>query len=414
MEKAMRKGSTSDPSTSTQDPSSMSLETFSELPEALGAFPPSDEVIVNLVDVYFRLLQNSFFNFLHEGLFTNQLQEQRIPKPLLYAMCAASAKSSRIFSTNARFQDPDSENGQDLARQFLAEANRAIISEGPSLELVQTHLLLSIANYSLGNGRKSWHELGNPFSLPSLTPGSAILLAFEMELHREPPLQSRPVISLMERELRRRCFWTCYILDRFLVCGSMRPMLIRDKDIKLRLPSTQDSFVAGHPIEGPFFSPTTFRSSTPGLGPISAEMSFIGIVSILGRATSYLQRGGVKGDTHFPWHSNSELASLRTGLATWYASVPQRYQSTGGVVNQSDASMTLLTMNCYHLIHCLIFRDFLPVDYQRESNSTTTTAVNRTWQSETAEACISSANEIGNILQVTQNTPGTNVPPVIG
>jgi len=75
----------------------MSLETFSELPEELRAFPPSEEVIVNLVDVYFRLLQDSFFNFLHEGLFTNQLQEQRIPKPLLYAMCAVSARSFDAF-----------------------------------------------------------------------------------------------------------------------------------------------------------------------------------------------------------------------------------------------------------------------------------------------------------------------------
>jgi hypothetical protein len=200
----------------------------------------------------------------------------------------------------------------------------------------------------------------------------------------------------------------------------MRPMLICDKDIKLRLPSNQDSFSAGEPLEGPFFSPTTFRSSTPGLGPISAEMAFIGIVSILGRATSYLQHGGVKGDTHFPWHSNSELALLRAELATWYSSVPQRYQSPGEM-SQSNAAMGLLTINCYHLIHCLIFRDFLPVDYQRESNSTTTTtttttaaaAVNKTWQAETAEACISSANEIGNILQVTQNA-GANVPPFIG
>ena len=82
-------------------------------------------------------------------------------------------------------------------------------------------------------------------------------------------------------------------------------------------------------------------------------------------------------------------------------------------MNTSDASMALLAMNCYHLIHCLIFRDFLPVDYQGETNSTTATAVHRTWQAET-EACIYSANEIGNILQVTQNTPGANVPPFIG
>src|SRR5271169_3516498 len=119
----------------------------------------------------------------------------------------------------------------------------------------------------------------NSVRLPKklLISGSAILLAFEMELHREPLLNMKPAVSLMDRELRRRCFWTCYILDRFLVCGSMRPTLIRDKDIKLRLPSTQESFSAGNPVEGPFFSPNTFRSSTPGLGPISAEMSFIGI-----------------------------------------------------------------------------------------------------------------------------------------
>src|SRR5271170_6563830 len=165
MEKAMRKGSTGDPSTSTQGPSLMSLESFSDLPEELGAFPPSEEVIVNLVDVYFRLLQDSFFNFLHEGLFTNLLQEQRIPKALLYAVCAASARSSGIFFTNDRFQDPDSENTLDLALQFVNEANKAMISEGPSLELVQAHLLLSIANYALGNGRKSWHELGNQYIL---------------------------------------------------------------------------------------------------------------------------------------------------------------------------------------------------------------------------------------------------------
>jgi len=187
----------------------------------------------------------------------------------------------------------------------------------------------------------------------------------------------------------------------------MRPMIIRDHDIKLRLPSSQESFVAGEPIEGPFFSATTFQSSTPGLGPVSAEIAFIGVVSILGRATSYLQHGGVKGDTHFPWHSNSKLASLRAELAIWYSSVPQRLQNSGS----QDTSMTLLAINCYHLTHCLIFRDFLPVDYQPESSTTTTTAVHRTWQAETTEACISSANEIASSLQIVHSTQGTNIPP---
>lgn len=218
----------------------------------------------------------------------------------------------------------------------------------------------------------------------------------------------------MEREIRRRCFWACYVLDRFLACGSLRPMLIRDNDIKLRLPSSQASFSAGEPNEGPFFSATTFRSSTPGIGPpMSMEAAFIGIMSILGRATSYLQHGGVKGDTHFPWHLNSKLASLRSELTVWMSSVPQRLQNTGSL-DQSELTIACLTINCYHLIHCLIFRDFLPVDYQRESMATPSSAVHRTWQAETTEACIQNANEIAIILQAAQSNTTGNIPPFIG
>jgi hypothetical protein len=249
---------------------------------------------------------------------------------------------------------------------------------------------------------------------PELTSGSAVLLAFEMELHREPVLHPRSAVSLMEREIRRRCFWTCYVLDRFLACGSQRPMLIRDNDIKLRLPSSQASFSKGEPNEGPFFSATTFRSSTPGIGPpMSMEAAFIGIISILGRATSYLQHGGVKGDTHFPWHSNSKLASLRSELTVWMSSVPQRLQNSGSL-DQSELTIASLTINCYHLIHCLIFRDFLPVDYQRESIAASSSAVHRTWQAETTEACIQNANEIATILQAAQSNSIGNIPPFIG
>jgi hypothetical protein len=231
-----------------------------------------------------------------------------------------------------------------------------------------------------------------------------------MELHREPPLHGKTKVSLMDREIRRRCFWACFVLDRFLACGSLRPMLIRDNDIKLRLPSTRDSFVAGEPIEGPFFSTATFRSSTSGIGPISDEMAFIGIISILGRATSYLQHGGVKGDTHFPWHSNSTLASLRAELAVWYSSVSEKYRNANSLAPR-DGAMALLTVNCYHLIHCLIFRDFLPVVYQREGVSTATTAVHQTWHAETTEACINNANEIVKSLQAAFTA---NIPPFAG
>ena len=88
----MRKASEGQTSTSGQDPSTVPFESFLNLPEELSVSPPSDEVVVNLVEVYFRLLRDSFFNFLHEGLFMARMQEQILPKSLIYAVCAASAR----------------------------------------------------------------------------------------------------------------------------------------------------------------------------------------------------------------------------------------------------------------------------------------------------------------------------------
>lgn len=51
--------------------------------------------------------------------------------------------------------------GENLANRFIEEANKNLPEQETSLEVVQTHLLLSIANYGIGDGRACWHELGD-------------------------------------------------------------------------------------------------------------------------------------------------------------------------------------------------------------------------------------------------------------
>ena len=100
MEKAMRTGSAAGTSAaqSTGDP-------FLELPDELSIFPPSDEVVNDLVDVYFRFLQDSVFNFLHEGVFKSRMQETTLPQCLIYAVCAASVRFiASITLSNSHYQ----------------------------------------------------------------------------------------------------------------------------------------------------------------------------------------------------------------------------------------------------------------------------------------------------------------------
>lgn len=160
MEKAMRKGPESDAPTTSQQLSSMLSEPGNDLPEELSAFPPSDAIMEDLVDVYFRLLGDSFFSFLHHGLFTRKMQENTISKALLYAVCAVSARWFSLYCRLIVSHEAGWKSGEALARQLIEEATSLLRDQETSLEMVQARILLSIANYGIGDGRNCWHGLG--------------------------------------------------------------------------------------------------------------------------------------------------------------------------------------------------------------------------------------------------------------
>ena len=122
-------------------------------------------------------------------------------------------------------------------------------------------------------------------------------MAIALELYREVELDVR--ITPAEREMRRRLFWTCYLIDRFTACGSKRPSLIADKAIVLRLPSWSPN-EAVLPIEGEYFQNGSNLQYSSGTGKKSQGSSgmLIDIVRILGITNRYLAAGGVKGDSH--------------------------------------------------------------------------------------------------------------------
>lgn len=75
-------------------------DTSNNLPEELFLFPPSDSMVEHLVDIYFCLLSDSFFSFLHEGMFLKRMQEKTISKAILYAVCAVSARLCHSVQSN--------------------------------------------------------------------------------------------------------------------------------------------------------------------------------------------------------------------------------------------------------------------------------------------------------------------------
>lgn len=255
----------------------------------------------------------------------------------------------------------------------------------PTIENLQTSLLLAIAFFKLGRSKKSYMLLS-----------SAISMALALGLHRELPTTVR--VPAAEREGRRKLFWTCYLMDRFTAAGSKRPSIIADEAISLRLPAGPHDGGTTYQ-EGPYFSN---GSNLPVSGAPIGRMGFssnaalIDIARLLGITNRYLAAGGVKGDSHFPWHQQSNLSKVRQDLEMWAGTNPEVFMSNDGLFSQPDGMIIVLARLVYHLIHCLIYRPFLPVDLMELAG----TEQHQPWQLEATNVCFLHANAIASLVEV--------------
>lgn len=230
-----------------------------------------------------------------------------------------------------------------------------------------------------------------------------------LELHREMDVNAR--VTPIERETRRRLFWSCYLLDRFLACGSKRPSLISDRAILLRLPYWFPS-PASLPVEGEFFQSHTNLQHLQGSGKKSQGSSgmLVDICRILGTTNQYLAAGGVKGDSHFPWHSLSNLSKIRQDLDVWASGTEDVFSSLESLFGQPDSTVLVLSKLVYHLIHCLIYRPFLPIDLAELAGS----GQHQSWQIEATNMCFLHANAIAELVELGKQTATVEWPAFVG
>lgn len=200
-------------------------------------------------------------------------------------------------------------------------------------------------------------------------------------------------------------------MDRFTACGSRRPSLIADGSIFLRLPSWP-SQTHGIPNEGePFINGSNLQYSMGAGRPNQGSMGMlIDIVRILGVTNRYLAAGGVKGDSHFPWHSSSSLSKIRHELDMWASGTQEVFVSVETLFGRADSTTLILSKMVYHLIFCLIYRPFLPVDLSELRGS----GQHQSWQVEATNICFVHANSTTELIQLGKTSPIMEWPAFMG
>lgn len=230
-----------------------------------------------------------------------------------------------------------------------------------------------------------------------------------LDLYREVP--SKANLPPAEREMRRRLFWTVYLMDRFINCGSRRPGLISDHSIVLRLPSWSPH-AAGLNMEGELFNvgPNVQLSADSRRKSPSAASLLIDITRILGVTDRYLAAGGVKGDSHFPWHALSNLSKIRQELDIWAAGTQDVFASVDTLFGHPESTTLLLSKLIYHLVHCLIYRPFLPIDLDELRG----TSQHQSWQIKATNLCFSHSNAIAELVELGRNSSLVEWPAFVG
>lgn len=121
--------------------------------------------------------------------------------------------------------------------------------------------MLGLHEWGMCRGARAWLTIGN-----AIRSAQAMGLQYELDLDDEPMSRSLALNCEAERmgvngrrastdrpkdegdaftqqEIRRRTFWSCYIMDRYLSSGKYRPQMLHAKELRIQLPASERSFL---------------------------------------------------------------------------------------------------------------------------------------------------------------------------
>ncbi|KAL4906374.1 type I 3-dehydroquinase-domain-containing protein [Aspergillus multicolor] len=354
--------------------------------------PHPGRVPDGMLDAYFARLHGKPFFILDEASTRQRHAGEQLPAALSMAVYALTLRYTTV-------------NPPPGSLEYARQARRMVDIDQPSIENLQTLLLLSQTFYAYGCGKKAYMTLGN-----------AVSMVLALDLYREPPTTHAHTHPLLppERETRRRLFWSVYIMDRFLTCGSKRPCLIADHSILVRLPASNPSGQDPGDIFNPVgpnipYSSDRRKTASSGAGSGACSSLLVDISRILGVTHRYLAAGGVKGDSHFPWHALSNLSKIRQELDLWAAGTHDLFASIEALFGHPESTLLLLSKLIYHLVHCLLYRPFLPIDLAELRGS----GQHQSWQIEATTLCFSHANAIAELVELARHAPRIEWPDLV-
>lgn len=272
----------------------------------LDELPPY-EIAIQYCDAWFEFWRY-IFPILHRPTFMRNLElmyfkKQTLPDPdipaeifaIFYLVLALGARQLQLTGEGPSGRPDIASSGDDVVYFEKAMSYYGEVVQLATIRTIQFNELLVL-----------WYVSTGKRSLAHQTIGSVARLCLELGMHRH---SKRNNWNPLTREVRKRTFWVCYILDSYLSTVAGVPRTLRDQDIDTDAPSNvEDDSVSS----AGYLPSRTFEPS----GMI-AFVSLVKVSRILAQAQELLYTTATRSDTF------AKISSLGRLLDQWQASLPE-------------------------------------------------------------------------------------------
>ena len=136
--------------------------------------------------------------------------------------------------------------------EFFAEATRKRLGAMPgkaSLERTQALLFLGFHEWTDLEGEQGWLNIGTAIRYAQLLGYQRDELKKYTRAADCDDDEFAQQEHFIDREIERRTFWSCFIMDRYLSCGESRPQMLDVAKLrKIQLPCSDSAFSDGQKV----------------------------------------------------------------------------------------------------------------------------------------------------------------------
>ncbi|KAI8944412.1 fungal-specific transcription factor domain-containing protein [Xylaria longipes] len=241
-----------------------------------------------------------------------------------------------------------------------------------SVDRVAAFLMLGLYEWSQtqpkSGGMTAWMYVGTAIRMAQFLglgfedakePEDAKFGAVDLRL-KSVGCQSQSQFAL-QKEIRRRIMFSCFILDRMLACGKHRSTIIRGEELDIQLPCSEEKFDLAIEVQT---GRLTQLERSRGQGDDSVLSRFIQLVNLWGEISKYSSRGGRVEDKHPPWHPESDFYTLNKALETFDTSLPSTFTFSRSNYfkheNHQDSSAFILLHMLRFVCLIMLHREYVP------------------------------------------------------